>query len=67
MSHNRPQFYNNTLELPNINKRNLQQTLADLQDAVLNGVRIIESGHPPSGEYDGKGIFNGEIGTFSLY
>ncbi|KAL4869865.1 hypothetical protein BDV12DRAFT_208191 [Aspergillus spectabilis] len=67
MSQDRPQFYKNTLELPAVDKRALHQTLVDLQDAVLDGVRIIESGHPPSGQCDGKGIFGGDIGIGLAY
>ncbi|KAL4928178.1 lanthionine synthetase C family protein [Aspergillus undulatus] len=63
----RPQFYENNLSLPKISVETLRQTLEELCPAVLNGVKIIESGDPPTGEYDGRGIFTGELGIALAY
>lgn len=66
MSH-RPQFYPNTLELPQINEPTLRQALTDLSTAVHNGVKIIETGDRARGQYDGRGIFTGELGMHRLH
>ncbi|KAL4809862.1 hypothetical protein BDV18DRAFT_49900 [Aspergillus unguis] len=62
-----PQFHRNSLELPTIDKQTLTQALADLQTAVVNGVNIIEERDPAKGEYDGRGIFTGELGIALTY
>ncbi|KAL5334158.1 hypothetical protein BJX70DRAFT_378989 [Aspergillus crustosus] len=67
MSQERPQFYKNTLELLMINGTSLEQTLQELRVAVRNGVNMIESDYPPRGVYDGKGIFDGDIGIALAY
>ncbi|KAL2825092.1 hypothetical protein BDW59DRAFT_162038 [Aspergillus cavernicola] len=63
----RPSFYQNTLDLPQINPSTLQSTLEGLSKAVLNGVDIIEAGDPPSEQYDGRGIFSGGLGIALAY
>ncbi|KAL4940974.1 hypothetical protein BDV06DRAFT_223576 [Aspergillus oleicola] len=62
-----PQFFDNNLCLPEISEGNLRQMLKDIRDAVVNGVKIIEAGDPASGEYDGRGIFSGELGIALAY
>ncbi|RDW67412.1 lanthionine synthetase C family protein [Aspergillus mulundensis] len=63
----RPQYYTNDLDLPQINEASLRQTLEDLRHAVLNGVKVIESNAPASGQYDGRGMFTGELGIPAAY
>ncbi|KAL4879254.1 hypothetical protein BJY04DRAFT_194122 [Aspergillus karnatakaensis] len=67
MSNGRPQYYENNLTLPEITQAALQGVLADLQAAVVDGVSTIESDYPPSGQYDGKGVFGGDIGIALAY
>ncbi|KAL3454961.1 hypothetical protein BJX64DRAFT_295520 [Aspergillus heterothallicus] len=62
----RLQFYKNTLPLPEITKSSLQDIIAELQAAVVNGVQLIESAHP-AGEDDGRGMFSGDIGIALAY
>ncbi|KAL4912342.1 hypothetical protein BDW62DRAFT_194828 [Aspergillus aurantiobrunneus] len=62
-----PQYYRNTLEPVHIDRISLQRTLQDLRAAVLDGVKIIESGDAPSGKDDGRGIFTGELGIALAY
>ncbi|KAL2845934.1 hypothetical protein BJY01DRAFT_247445 [Aspergillus pseudoustus] len=61
-----PQFYANSLRVPEITKPALQELLSDLQAAVINGVRILESNHP-AGRDDGPGIFTGDAGIAVAY
>ncbi|KAL3482103.1 hypothetical protein BJX99DRAFT_252818 [Aspergillus californicus] len=63
----RPQFYENTLEIPHINEATLTESLHDLRAAVQNGVRLIEAEDRPRGVYDGRGIFTGELGIALTY
>ncbi|KAL4901158.1 hypothetical protein BDW74DRAFT_160455 [Aspergillus multicolor] len=63
----RPQFYNNDLDLPPITEANLRQTLKDLRRAALNGVNVIETSAPATGQYDGRGIYTGELGIPAAY
>ncbi|KAL2867362.1 lanthionine synthetase C family protein [Aspergillus lucknowensis] len=64
-----PQFYPNTLPLPQLNHATLAASLADLRTAVLDGVNAIESGDPPGagGRNDGRGIFSGDVGIAVAY
>ncbi|KAL5048545.1 hypothetical protein BDW71DRAFT_195851 [Aspergillus fruticulosus] len=64
---NLPQYYRNTLELPQIDKATLRQTLKALSRAVRNGVNIIESSGTASGQYDGRGVYTGELGIAAAY
>ncbi|KAL4995253.1 hypothetical protein BDV10DRAFT_175221 [Aspergillus recurvatus] len=63
---NLPQYYRNNLELPRIEKATLHQTLEALSGAVRNGVNIIESS-ATSGQYDGRGVYTGELGIAAAY
>ncbi|KAL4948167.1 hypothetical protein BDW69DRAFT_189523 [Aspergillus filifer] len=63
----RPQFFDNNLKVADIDEPSLRQWLDDLQNAVAKGVNIIETGNPPTGEYDGRGIFTGELGVAVAY
>ncbi|KAL2814126.1 hypothetical protein BJX63DRAFT_392997 [Aspergillus granulosus] len=66
MPPHRLQFYKNTLSPPEITQSALQGFLIELQGAVINGVKIIESKHP-AGEDDGRGIFSGDLGIALAY
>lgn len=61
-----PQYYSNDLQLPQIEKATLRRTLQVLSSAVCNGVNVIESTAPASSEYDGRGVYTGELGIISF-
>ncbi|KAL4962948.1 lanthionine synthetase C family protein [Aspergillus stella-maris] len=63
----RPQFFDNNLKVAEVDEASLRQSLDDLRNAVLKGVNIIEAGDPATGEYDGRGIFTGELGVAVAY
>ncbi|OJJ47509.1 hypothetical protein ASPZODRAFT_63312 [Penicilliopsis zonata CBS 506.65] len=62
MSLKRPQFYPNTLQPLQIDQETLLKTLQELRVAIREGVQLIHAGDPPVGEYDGRGIFSGNLG-----
>ncbi|KAL4973021.1 hypothetical protein BDW66DRAFT_154172 [Aspergillus desertorum] len=62
-----PQYYRNNLELPRIDKATLQKTLEALRSAVRNGVDIIEASGTESGQFDGRGVYTGELGIAAAY
>ncbi|KAL4748173.1 hypothetical protein BDW72DRAFT_196011 [Aspergillus terricola var. indicus] len=64
---NHPQHYSNNLELPQIKKETLRWTLEILSNAVCNGVKIIESNAKASSQYDGRGMYTGELGIADAY
>ncbi|KAL4796337.1 hypothetical protein BDV19DRAFT_388473 [Aspergillus venezuelensis] len=63
----RPQFFDNNLKVAEIDEASLRQSLDELRTAVVKGVNIIEAGDHPTGEYDGRGIFTGELGIAVAY
>ncbi|KAL6230865.1 hypothetical protein BDW75DRAFT_221600 [Aspergillus navahoensis] len=64
---NLPQYYRNNLELTRIDKVTLHQTFEALSSAVRSGVKIIESGTTASDQYDGRGVYSGELGIAAAY
>ncbi|KAL4733852.1 hypothetical protein BDV11DRAFT_175312 [Aspergillus similis] len=64
---NHPQYYSNSLELPQIERATLSRTLEILTTAVCNGVKIIESSARASSQYDGRGVYTGELGIADAY
>ncbi|KAL4814652.1 hypothetical protein BDW67DRAFT_186454 [Aspergillus spinulosporus] len=62
-----PQYYSNNLELSQIEKATLRRTLELLSSAVCNGVKIIESSAIASSQYDGRGMYTGELGIAAAY
>lgn len=62
MPHQRPQYYKNDLQLVDLDKKSLSDTLNKLRVAVLRGVDLIQAGDPPTKEWGSGGLFNGTPG-----
>jgi hypothetical protein len=58
-----PRFYPNHLQPSDISRTSLQVSLKDFRLAVRKGVEQIELENPPMMQYDGRGIFDGNLGT----
>ena len=66
MATERPQYYENTLKLIEINQESLQQTLQELRDAARRGAHMVRESSPPPGEWGIGGFFLGNLGMMIL-
>lgn len=58
-----PQYYENTLQPIQINQTTLQQTLKELQQAVILGTKVVQAGSPaPKNPAEYGSIYTGSTG-----
>lgn len=58
-----PQYYENTLQPIQINQTTLQQTLKELQQAVIQGTKVVQAGSPaPKNSAEYGSIYTGSTG-----
>lgn len=63
-----PQYYKNTLQPLQINQSTLQQTLKELQRAVIQGTKVLQAGSPaPVSSTDHSGIYSGTAGAHCTF
>lgn len=68
MSTATPQCYKNTLQSLQINESTLQQTLQELQRAVIQGTKLLQAGSPaPVSPSDHSSIYSGTAGAHCTY